>query len=116
MRQPPIRLAALFFVLGVISLIGANAGTGGMIPATSGSLVMSSDPGDWIGQGREYAFSTPADTISFGGGHGGNFIAQVNSLAGGWNVVLSPPSYQTLLPGTYADLAPIADDTHASMS
>jgi hypothetical protein len=116
MRQPPIRLTALFLALGAIALAGATTSPAGMTPATSGSLVMSSDPGDYIGQGREYAFSTPGDTISFGGGHGGNFIAQVSSANGDWSVVLSPPSYQTLVPGVYTDVLPIADDTHPSMS
>jgi hypothetical protein len=115
MRQPPIRLTALFLALGAIALAGASTSSAGMTPATSGSLVMSSDPGDYIGQGQQYSFSTPADTISFGGGYGGNFIAQVSSANGDWTVVLSPPTYGTLVPGLYTDVVRMADDTHAGM-
>ena len=31
--------------------------------STSGSLTMSSDPGDWVGSGGSYSFSTPGDTF-----------------------------------------------------
>ena len=54
MRQPPIRLTALFLALGAIALAGATTSPAGMTPATSGSLAMSSDTGDYIGQGSAY--------------------------------------------------------------
>jgi hypothetical protein len=75
-----------------------------MTPATSGSWVMSSDPSDYIGQGNQFAFTAPADPISFGGGHGGNFIAKVSSANGDWWAMFSPPIGQTLVPGVYTDL------------
>jgi hypothetical protein len=69
---------------------------------------MTSDSGDYIGQGQAYTWATPQDDIWVGGNR-----RQINALAGGYDFTFSPPEGETLKPGmTYADgqRAPFAGD------
>ncbi len=49
-------LAALLALVAAVALPGRAAGS---VAASSGSLTMTSDPGDYIGQGANYSFTTP---------------------------------------------------------
>lgn len=73
---------------------------------TSGSFTMTSDPGDYIGQGQSYAYSTQAgDTLSVFGNNENRVVSVSISGANGdwWNLDLAAPSDQALAPGVYAD-------------
>jgi hypothetical protein len=115
MRQPPIRrVAALAVAVSCVALAGAASSLAGAQYATSGSLRMTSDAADWVGQGHEYAFTAPTDTINFGGARPGGFVAFVTSANGDsrWQLTLRPPAGQSLVPGVYSDAQRFSDAAH----
>jgi hypothetical protein len=70
----------------------------------SGSLTMTSDPGDPLGQGRSFAYSTDAgDLFQTGAANAANEVAVSVEAANGdsWSVHLAAPFGQSLAPGTY---------------
>jgi hypothetical protein len=89
----------LFACLAGYGLDSANAE---VIPAASGSLTMSSDPGDYVGQGLSYAYSVPATTFSVQ--NGGNLVRVDTSVPGSpgdfWNLAFQAPAGQQLQAGT----------------
>jgi hypothetical protein len=98
----------ILFGLGVALALGAAG------PATSatnvesvqsGTLAMTSDPGDYIGQGGSYSFATPENEF-FASSDATNTRVAVSvrpDPAGDvyWVAVFAAPSGQPLLPGTY---------------
>lgn len=73
-----------------------------VIPATTGTLTMTSDPGDYVGQGLSYSYSVPA--TSFSVQNGGNLVRVDTSGPGGpadfWNLAFQAPAGQQLQAGT----------------
>lgn len=73
-----------------------------VIPAATGTLTMTSDPGDYVGQGLSYAYSVPA--TSFSVQNGGNLVrvdlAGPAGPADFWNLAFQAPAGQQLTSGT----------------
>ena len=73
-----------------------------VIPATTGSLTMTSDPGDFVGQALSYSYSAPATTFSVQ--NGGNLVRVDTSVPGSpadfWNLAFQAPAGQQLQAGT----------------
>jgi hypothetical protein len=97
------RLGVVAVVLFVcLAAFGLDSASAEVIPAVSGSLTMSSDPGDYVGQGSSYAYSVPATTFSVQ--NGGNFVRVDTSVPGSpgdfWNLAFQAPAGQELQAGT----------------
>lgn len=95
-------------------LLTAATAAGGLLSAgpaaaqtvTSGSLSMTSDEGDYIGQGQSYAYSTQAgDRLDVYGNESGQVVSVAVNGANGdwWYLDLAAPSGQSLAPGVYAN-------------
>lgn len=68
----------------------------------STSLDMQSQPGDWIGGGATYHFTTATGNFSFENGPNYNSITFFyNDPQNNWSVTLAAPNGETLTPGTY---------------
>jgi hypothetical protein len=83
---------------------------------THSFLTMASQPGDFVGGGRTYAFSPAIG--NFSGGYNGNRAGFGASGQGHvFSVVLAAPSGQPLIPGIYPDaqLADPAPATHPGL-
>jgi len=58
-----MRRSVVGLVAGCVGLALAGVAAAGFVTATSGSLTLQSDPGDYVGQGQAASFSAPADTF-----------------------------------------------------
>jgi len=93
-------LAALGVLAAAASVLGASGARAGAVPASSGTFAMTSEPGDYIGQGQSYSFTAPADPIQFGAMDWGE--VRVSLPTGDfWMVRLSAPGGAALVPGDY---------------
>ncbi len=64
-----MRRSVVGLVAGCVGLALAGVAAAGFVTATSGSLTLQSDAGDFVGQGQAASFSSPADTfLSHGNG------------------------------------------------
>jgi len=79
----------------------------GLVKASSGSLTLASDAGDFIGQGQTAAFSSPSDTFLVNG-NGNAMRVDVHPADYPnefWQLELAAPAGRQLTPGTYANAA-----------
>lgn len=88
-------LVVLFAVTGA----GILPSSASAITAASGSLTMTSDSGDYIGQGQQYSYSTTANDFFNSTGTGN----AVEVHAGEWTLDFAAPAGQSLTPGTYSN-------------
>jgi hypothetical protein len=109
MRQRPFRLAAaLLLALSVMALLGARSLPAAV--ATSGSLSMTSDPGDFVGQGQDWSYTAGPDIFSSQLLYRSEVEAGVDVIVHGangdsWRLDFSAPFGAHLTPGTYSDAA-----------
>jgi len=88
-------------------LVLAGISVAGLVTASSGSLTLQSDTGDFVGQGTAAAFSTPADTFLVNG-NGNAMRVDVHPADYPnefWQLELAAPAGRQLTPGTYANAA-----------
>jgi hypothetical protein len=113
MHKPLIRLVAFSAAVCSIALGGAAETFADTASLSSGTLTMTSDTGDWVGQGQQFSFATPQNTMSVGGGvHGfGADVPDANGLPN-WSLRFGVPLGQTLAPGVYYDAQLFEDETH----
>jgi hypothetical protein len=76
---------------GVLANVPEAKGTG------SGTLTMTSDPGDFVGAGKSYSFSAPPLPMQ-GSGYGQVVGFRIDD----WSLSFSPGQGDTLHPGTYS--------------
>jgi hypothetical protein len=99
-----IRLSTSLLI-GVL-LIGASVAPAAVATiATTASLSMVSEEGDWVGSGLSYSYSTETgDTVdSNSAGRTDNAgIVVLGANGDWWNLIFSAPDGQTLVPGTYS--------------
>jgi hypothetical protein len=93
----------------MLAVVLAVAGAGilpssaGAITVASGSVTMTSDAGDYIGQGQSYSYSTAAGDILSSTGSASVVEIGVNGYNGDWwTLDLAAPAGQALAVGTYA--------------
>lgn len=102
-----LRAALLLFLLGVLPQLTPAA-------AQVTSLHMTSDPGDYIGQGQTYLY-TPAggtfDAQVWGNNTAVNISFRSLSFDHYWNLVFAAPSGAPLTPGTYTNAMRFAEGT-----
>src|SRR5262245_1905281 len=94
-------LGLVVVVLVCVSALLTSTTQAGSLPAVSGTWTMTSDLGDWVGQGQSHSFSAPADGIESGSGvnrNGVGFTAYPSGIL--WHGLLGAPTGQQLLPGT----------------
>jgi hypothetical protein len=100
----------------VIVLCAAGSATGGTVRATSGSLTMTSETGDYIGAGHDWAYNARTDTVSLGSEQSGVVRAFVTAANGDfWLLQFAAPAGRPLSAGVYDGAQRFADDTHAGL-
>lgn len=97
-----LSFALVLVCAGVLDVPGAGAG---LAPAASGTFTMTSEPGDYIGDGQSYSYE--ADVLNVGVTPGGE--ATVSVRDGGFGVNLGAPDGQPLSEGTYEGAARFPD-------
>ena len=97
-------LLLLLPVAALLSLSGASAAAT-LETVQDGTLAMTSDPGDWVGQGGSYSFSTPGNLFFARSSEAGSDLTVTvqpdGSSAGEWVLEFAAPFGQQLVPGTY---------------
>jgi hypothetical protein len=94
--------AALVVTAAGGGLLGSGAAAAA--PVETGSLTMTSDPGDYIGQGLTYGYSTAAgDSFNASSSSDGSFLTIAVNAANGdwWFLDFAAPIGEALAPGTY---------------
>ncbi len=84
----------------------------GLVSVGTTSLVMHSQPGDYVGQGLDYDFTTSNATSTFGGGPYG-INAWVTSGAEWWGVDMTPAAGHVLAPGYTGSGIVVFGDGHS---
>jgi hypothetical protein len=97
-------LLLLLPVAALLSLSGAG-GAVTFVNVQDGTLTMTSEPGDYIGQGGSYSLSTPANLFFARSSQAGSTIT-VTVLPDPldtvyWSLSFAAPAGQQLVPGTY---------------
>jgi hypothetical protein len=102
--------AALAAVALVLTILAGAANASPSQLAQSGTLTMTSDAGDYIGQGLAYSYATPtnvffATTRSWQGENNEVSVTMRTDAASTdyWVLEFAAPPGQTLTPGTYTD-------------
>jgi hypothetical protein len=109
-------LPAACCTLLAIALLVAPGATAGTVKAASGSLTMTSETGDYVGAGQQWAYDARADAISAGSERWGTARAFVSAANGDfWLLQFSAPGGARLSPGVYANARRSADDTHPGL-
>jgi len=92
-------------LIGVL-LIGASIAPAAVASiATTASLSMVSEDGDWVGAGLSYSYSTETGDTFESNSAGATNNAGIYVLGANgdwWNLIFSAPDDQTLVPGTYS--------------
>jgi hypothetical protein len=100
--------------LGLFALVAASllfVSSASATPAAdtqvaAGSLVMISEPGDYVGQGQSYSYATPTDLFLAGtdvGGTGVRIREISPNFSHYWELDFSAADGQQLIPGTYSN-------------
>lgn len=99
-----ITMRRALMVLLAVAGVGVLPSSASAITAASGSMTMTSDAGDFVGQGQQYSYSTTAGD-SFDSTASGNSVELNVGGANGdfWTFDFAAPAGQTLAPGTYAN-------------
>jgi hypothetical protein len=109
----PRRLLHLTFIALIASaaasvplVSGATAAVDRDARVAAASLTMSSDPGDYVGQGLSYSYETPSDVFLAGTDATGTGV-RIREISPNfshyWELDFSAPDGQQLTPGTYPD-------------
>jgi hypothetical protein len=106
MIRSRVRHARLITLVAMVLALVATATSAGSVPADSGSLTMTSDAGDFIGQGQDWSYSTPdatfdtlGDAVSFDG-NAIRIMLRTANVSDFWNLDFQAPQGQTLTAGT----------------
>jgi hypothetical protein len=99
-----------------IALLMSTGATAGTVKAASGSLTMTSEAGDYIGAGQQWAYDARADAISVGSERWGTARALVRAANGDfWLLQFTAPGGARLSPGVYVNAQRFADDSHPGL-
>jgi len=113
----PLRLVAFALVATTASLVWGDLSQAGSVPAISGSFTMTSDEGDYIGQGKSYSF--PARALTLGLIQDGISVGVLTNDR--WGVSLVAPTApdgtrQRLKKGVYKNAERFADALHPGLT
>jgi len=114
-------MAAVFrrFVVVLAVLLAMSTSVGAadasFAGVASGSLTMSSEPGDWVGQGGSYSLATPDASFST---HSDGRTALIRASTGGqdWDLSFAAPTGRLLQPGTYTGASRFAGEGEPGLS
>lgn len=112
----PLAIAAS---LSAAAALFAGHAQASVVPALSGSLTMTSDAGDYIGQGQNWSYSLPPDSFSSQIPYNNGVEAIVNAANGDWWYLdFGAPFGAVLTPGTYTSAArwPFQDPSQPGLS
>jgi len=102
---------ALVFAATIAGAIDAGGSQAGSVPAVRGTFTMTSDSGDYVGQGQSYSF--PGRAIEFGADLGRVFVSV--RAADSWTVRLEAPDKARLEAGIYADAGRFSNATQPAL-
>src|SRR5579859_1052238 len=109
------RLAvAVVLAVAVAMVVGPTAANADQF-ADSGSVTMTSDPGDWVGQGKSYTYTTSDSAIQTAGGASHLAIFVSTGAFSQWIFELSAPAGQTFGAGTTYTATRFPSATEAGM-
>lgn len=108
-----IRWLTLASVLLLAATMPASGAFAGALPATTGTFTMTSEPGDFIGQGQSYSFSADQTRIDLGERFGEALV--VVPSGDFWTAILAAPGQAPLAPGVYDNAQRFADATHPGL-
>lgn len=106
-RQPhplhaPRTLRLTIVLIGLVMALSAAAPLANAAPALEGSLTMTSDEGDYIGQGQTYSYDTSAGDTFGVTTTAGTVEGSIQSANGAfWHMRFAAPQGETLATGTY---------------
>jgi hypothetical protein len=99
-----------------VALLTAAGAAAGTVTAASGSLTMTSEAGDYVGAGQQWAYDAGADRISVGAERWGTARAFVSAANGDfWLLQFTAPGGARLTPGTYSNAQRSFDDSHPGL-
>ncbi len=109
--------AATFVAAVAIALLVLGRASAGVVPATSGTLTMSSDSGDYVGGGLDWSYDAPADYMKVGSETWGTARVLVYGANGSdfWSLDFTAPGGARLSPGQYLDTRRTSDDVHPGL-
>ena len=114
-----LRIAIALCMIAAASVVLVGAAAASTVPATSGSLTMTSDPGDYIGQGLNWSYAMPPDAFSSQILFNNGVEAIVNGANGDWWYLdFGAPYGARLTPGVYSNAArwPFQDPSQPGLS
>src|SRR6266516_3778409 len=92
----------------LVLIVFASGSSAALDRVASGSLTLTSDPGDYVGGGQSYSFASPADVFQAASDatNGSVSIRETSpQFDHNWELDLSAPSGQQLTPGVYSGAA-----------
>ena len=108
----PRTLASLAALLGLLVALGGGlfAPVAGAAPVEEGSLSMTSEEGDWVGQGQAYSYATNAGDAFDSTGTASSVGVNVEAANGDtWHLAFGAPQGETLAVGTYDGAVQMAE-------
>lgn len=119
MRTSLLRFGCLATVSATVALVVAAAqGDAGTVRASSGTWMMTSEPGDSMGQGRSYSLDVASNQIQFGVMNWGEVRVHAQLDGDLWMARFAAPGDAPLVPGVYEDASndPGADHPFLSVT
>src|SRR6266576_3824353 len=92
---------------GLLLVSSASARPAADTQVAAGSLMMTSEAGDYVGQGQSYSYATPTDLFLAGtdvGGTGVRIREIRPNFSNYWELDFSAPDGQQLIPGLYSNV------------
>jgi hypothetical protein len=83
-------------------IVGLAIPSGPASAAPVTAFTLDSQPGDYIGQGQSLVYTAPTATISANANGSSGVYMSVSQDSHWWNASVSPPTGQSLTPGTYS--------------
>jgi hypothetical protein len=108
-----VSLSALAFAVALFCPGGIHAG---VVPASSGTVTLTSEPGDYVGGGQSWSYDAQIDRVLVGAERWGTARVFVYAANGDfWALNFTAPAGAPLSPGVYTDAQRAFDDFHPGL-